>query len=232
MMRFVLAAAFVGLAAASCPNSCSGHGTCDSLDRCTCYTGKDGNTLYTGADCSQMNCNQDFAWADVTRAVGQPRTHANVGGNSRSNVASPTWHSTLAHASAPCSNQGECDSKSGECKCFDNYEGKACTRTVCPNDCSGHGICISEREFAEEASMTYNTPWDNDKMQGCLCDQGYRGPDCSMVECPTGPDPMKGYGGLDGRDCSGRGICDYSSGICECFSGFTGEKCQRQTVLV
>ena len=34
-----------------------------------------------------------------------------------------------------------------------------------------------------------------------------------------------------GRDCSGRGLCDYDSGLCKCFSGYYGTKCQIQTVL-
>jgi hypothetical protein len=26
-------------------------------------------------------------------------------------------------------------------------------------------------------------------------------------------------------DCSNRGVCDYSSGTCQCFSGSTGHNC-------
>lgn len=32
-------------------------------------------------------------------------------------------------------------------------------------------------------------------------------------------------------DCSNRGICDYSTGLCSCFSGFTGTACEIQDVL-
>jgi len=31
--------------------------------------------------------------------------------------------------------------------------------------------------------------------------------------------------------CSQRGVCDYSTGICKCFQGFTGEDCSIQNVL-
>ena len=52
------------------------------------------------------------------------------------------------------------------------------------------------------------------------------------VECPSGDDVMGGNGGSEGMDCSGRGLCDYTQGVCGCFKGFTGERCESQTNLV
>merc|ERR1719506_2992242 len=100
-----------------------------------------------------------------------------------------------------CSNKGICDRKSGTCDCFDGYEGTACVRASCPNDCSGHGTCETIKELAEmkgydstagdvatttpvgnvmdfdtaiEESYAYDL-WDQDKTMGCKCDPVYFG---------------------------------------------------------
>ena len=136
-----------------------------------------------------------------------------------------------AHPVVECSNKGTCSRKTGECTCFKNYEGIACERTVCPNSCSLAGVCFTEEKLADEASRTYDTPWDAKKHVGCVCDLGRRGPDCSLIECPSGADVLKGKGNESGRDCSGRGLCDYGSGVCSCFQGYYGTMCEYQTVL-
>jgi len=168
-----------------------------------------------------------------------------------------------AHGMSECAGQGICDRATGNCDCFPGYEGEACTRSVCPNDCSGNGICLSAKRLATDASEAYNYAWDSDKHFGCKCDVGFRGPDCSLQECPSDYDPMHGCGGgecnnslrddannycpnlnsgqtaslsdcstNEQRDCSGRGLCDYESGTCKCFSGFFGQACENQTILI
>lgn len=71
----------------------------------------------------------------------------------------------------------------------------------------------------------------------------YFGPFCQYRHCPSGDDPMTIkdetnctgvaiFGGDVGQsgnlchvDCSNRGMCDYNSGICQCFDGFYGSNC-------
>lgn len=132
-----------------------------------------------------------------------------------------------AHPLVECAGRGACDRKSGECKCHAGYTGDACQRTACPNDCSGHGTCMTLKNFVEEGtsnSLSY-TATDASAQMGCKCDPGFRGADCSLIECPSGPDPLNGDGGDMGRDCSSRGACDYATGVCRCFKGFAGAFC-------
>ncbi len=114
-------------------------------------------------------------------------------------------------------------------------------------DCNGRGECLPMKVLAERAGRNYSIPWDAMKIWGCVCDKGFRGPDCSQQviwivislvatllpeqqECLSRADPLGGYGNEAGRDCSGRGHCDFSSGICNCFQGFHGEACNKQSV--
>jgi len=417
-MRVVFVLAFLAMLSiavnAYCPNLCSGHGSCGSNDKCTCYTqkgtasGYDGGgfniarVAWTGADCSLRTCPVAVSWVGST-ATGSPTDVNSVGIDNGSNdahklvtqqasgasnkvttdcttgeirpasqykkgdkiqiftaaagslyyeftvysitcasnvhtiityeaipttiynAAAGTYRvyfagrdddngNTLAkpatargvHAVSECSGAGKCNRETGECECFDGYGGEACARTVCPSDCSGHGICVSMETLVDEAAAEYSTEhavyeassaanvvsfttatmkkyngWDLRKNFGCKCDAGFRGPDCSQQECPSYLDPMKGCGGgacnfatggdwgaivpydvstattavdsstgstiikyskcsktatgcstAEQRDCSGRGICDYASGTCNCFSGFYGEACEIQTILV
>lgn len=190
-----------------CDNGCSGHGICNINNNCNCYTGLDGLKQWTGADCSQRTCPFDISWV------------------------SKVSNANNLHALSECSNRGICERKYGICQCFPGYEGIACQRTTCPSNCNSHGKCLTEKELASQAFRSYQKPWDSLKQVGCLCDIGYRGPSCELRECPSGKDPLLGYGSKEGRDCSGRGLCDYSSGLCNCFSGFFGYMCQNVTTI-
>merc|ERR1711988_6383 len=95
-----------------------------------------------------------------------------------------------AHYYMECSNKGICDRKAGECECFDGYEGNACQRASCPNECSGHGTCEHVKTLAALDFDNLYDLWDAELTMGCLCDPGYSGPDCSTKDCKFGIDPL------------------------------------------
>jgi len=204
-------------AVALCPNSCSGQGECSEFDMCTCFAN------FRGADCSQRVCPYGVSW--VTTAKGDLNmdgdtvdyTVYNVDADINSGSSASTlitqehgggdWESWPAYAAVgdghfymECSNRGLCDRETGTCECFAGYEGANCGRMVCPNDCSGKGVCQTTSYLtkhpstlvtgwydAAASSATYNF-WDGEMALSCQCDPGYSGPDCSVRECPMGDD--------------------------------------------
>jgi len=99
-----------------------------------------------------------------------------------------------AHYYRECSNKGICDRTSGDCTCFPGYEGSACQRASCPVSngatCSGHGTCETIKTIAQWDNNNVYELWDEHSTMGCVCDAGYSGPDCSLKNCKSGPDPL------------------------------------------
>ena len=127
-----------------------------------------------------MECPRGHAWADM------PENIAGV---------------DTAHQMAECSNRGLCNRDTGECSCeYGRFEGAACERKTCPSSCNFHGTCLSMEQLArtkdlgeEPVGELYEySQWDAKMMYGCLCNDGWTGPDCSQRECPVGDDPMTG----------------------------------------
>lgn len=310
---------------------------------------------WTGADCSRRTCPRSTSWTEV-------------GDNVVDGGVTQT-HSCTHQTQVECSDQGLCDRATGLCECFPGFTGSACQRTSCPDDCSGHGTCRSNRDFAYDFAVakthqmfqhsdstelfqenyvaTYDAAWDSNHLYGCRCDRGYRGANCALIECPSSDDPLDDkcstdedsfavenfqvqkfaatgatgwraayvdstaleqipdvcnvpdnvndatgakckainvgglkckftpavapdvaksieaeparceqdgvwakyapgdknahfyngkvyacFGAMSGQDCSGRGICDYSTGQCACFSGYSGTSCSKIEELV
>lgn len=174
---------FVSLAIVSgvtCPNACSGHGTCGANFVCECYDNYGMGLSHDSGDCSDRICPYELAWVDTPDVNGR------------------------RHKYTECASKGICNRDSGECECFAGYEGKACQRASCPNDCSGHGRCsyIEDLSYAPTPLeyfgenlvnswelYTYHQ-WDASKTRGCVCDPGFADIDCSKRICNYGTDIM------------------------------------------
>eukprot|EP00605_Chrysophyceae_sp_TOSAG23-4_P001828 GSChrysophyteH1.ASY1.ANO1.2018.1 assembled CDS len=168
----------VGQSEGACANGCSGHGTCGQNNICSCFSGWDAGA----ADCSFRSCPTGPAWADKP------------------------YDTDKAHLPATCSNAGICDHKSGQCECFEGFTGSACQRSRCPNNCNGHGTCVSIADMSYYYGADYvqnentaaigdgvgivYTNWDKDSITMCECDPSYFGADCSLHMCAKGDDPL------------------------------------------
>ena len=110
-------------------NNCNGHGRCNyASSTCDCYEGWGAKTvpaLYYSPDCSLRTCPAGKAWGDIPKSSNQ------------------------AHGLAECSNKGICDRTTGICACSPGFGGPSCSRMLCPNDCSGHGTCVSMADMAK-----------------------------------------------------------------------------------
>jgi hypothetical protein len=111
------------------------------------------------------------------------------------------------HPYTECSSKGICDTSSGECQCFEGYEGRGCRRQSCPNDCSGNGRCVynsavNSKYTATNGAKFSSQMWDQGT-RVCVCDRGYEGYDCSSRICPKGDDPV--------TDCATGGASDANS---------------------
>lgn len=186
-MKLLLSLALVAGAYAACDNHCSGHGTCNTDDVCTCYDNWGIGMSHDSGDCSERVCPFELAWVDVPSKVGK------------------------FHKYVECAGRGICDRGTGECQCFDGYEGKGCARTTCPNDCSGHGTCeyIEDMSFGatwtDYSAIGFNSDpklfeyssWDAGKTRGCVCDATFGDVDCSKRMCPYGNDVLDVRDDLD-----------------------------------
>mmetsp|Transcript_33127 Transcript_33127/g.107605 ORF Transcript_33127/g.107605 Transcript_33127/m.107605 type:complete len:695 (-) Transcript_33127:500-2584(-) len=150
-----------------CPNSCNRKGACDIFGSCSCFSG------WTGSDCSLRSCPWSYAWTDYASS------------------------DDTAHAKAECSNRGLCDRITGSCECMEGFTGRACEHMACDFNCHYHGECLSMRRLAltqysdESERFAYESPWDADKIYGCVCDSPYTATfNCGMRVCPSGDDPL------------------------------------------
>lgn len=59
-------------------------------------------------------------------------------------------------------------------------------------------------------SAKYTSVWDAHIIHGCVCDPGWVGHDCSLLECPKGDDPLTTVRELQGDRRQGYSFEDHA----------------------
>ena len=89
------------------------------------------------------------------------------------------------------------------------------TTTAVATECSSQGLC--DRSIGVCNCLTYASSSNGEGQAGTRGDCGYLKPTLNCVSL---------YAGKSGADvCSGRGICDSSTGVCQCQKGWSGYDC-------
>lgn len=212
----ILSATLVGSAVASCPNACSGHGSCGANDMCTCYRN------WQSADCSTRVCPYGVSFTTT------PQGDLNMDGDRFDASMKPIVHKSGSSAGDPIlasipalSNQltFNADIVSGE---------------LTKGDC----LVIANQKYcvSAESAVSPLSVFSMDADNGATAIKFQ--PVYKFVETIARPggswEAWPGHAVSNWKDdghfymeCSNQGTCDRSTGECSCFDGYSGRACAR-----
>jgi len=128
----------------------------------------------------------------------------------------------VAQAACPggCSGHGACGT-ADVCDCHQNWGGGDCSLRQCPFGPSWTATSLDELQDDRSADdLVAMTPGGFFETDG---NGEFAFPATFDALYPKNP-ATHAY-----VECSGRGTCDYSTGLCRCFEGFEGRGCRRTT---
>jgi hypothetical protein len=137
-------------------------------------------------------------------------------------LASLALGAAVVQAACPggCNGHGACGA-ADVCECQQNWAGGDCSLRACPFGPSWTATTmatLADDRIADDVIAA--TPGGFFERNG---DGDFLFPETFEALYPKAP-ASHAY-----TECSGRGTCDYSTGLCRCFEGFEGRGCRRMT---
>lgn len=236
----------------ACPDNCNNHGTCETMAEMNSnYAAWDAEKImhckcdpgYSGYDCSERIC-----------PVGDdPMTVQDLDSNTGAAQSHQVQKITIPAASAGTPATGDFTLK------FTDWRNEEWETYPIKLE-SGVTENPIELEEALEAlpnhairdcTVTYNLNTDDHEWSVTFEGKGNTGnlpimvvnsEQCNAQGCHPVIEGLTGAGTAavtiltagtnENIMCSGRGDCDTDKGLCECFEGYTGQACEKQTIIL
>jgi len=241
-------------------NNCNNHGICHNTQTCTCYDGWGSATdiaTWKSPDCSKRVCPAGKAWVDVPTSATTAHAQAecsNMGVCDRASGVCKCFPGFTGDAcqrlTCPSANAFEC---SGHGTCVSIKRMATMTNAMPLSAATTYTGAESTGTWDEDKAYgcVCDSDWTVGLGSGETQQSQYFGPGCDKIRCPTGDDPGTptvdetncdgkladgGFGtGATGNlchvDCSGRGACDHTTGLCTCYEGHHTDNCGQVNLI-
>merc|ERR1711871_1854102 len=212
---------------ASCPNACSGHGTCGSNDQCSCFRN------WVANDCSERVC--PYGISHTTTPQGDLNMDGDRFDNTGKAIVYKTGPNAGDHIQAFISHLDNTLT-------FSNNQDVSSNELVVGDAIQIRGWDATNTRFIKHTFVitAVNADGSFTLDKDCTVTGGLHGSVFKVMETIAAPSgTWESWPGEtvqttqdEGHfymECSNQGICDRGSGECECFDGYSGIDCGSTT---